>query len=287
MFKKQAYISFEIIIKLSTLFALYQLVIYLHSKISYPFSLILFIVISFIISLPFFLGLRRSLLTRLFGILITKNSVTIQKDYKIKVNVEGTPSITSTRGLVFIENPKIGKHGELFDLFGLDKHIQINHIDWKSPDAIEIGRRRKGRNKVVIHWEPKEKINILSSPYNHTFHWTPLISYNDSGNYFEIYRDNPAGHINVSIETQKEIEYSVAFKNPKNFKNDIERYKHALNLKNPECPQPLTGGKKIEWAMDNPEIGAIYTICFFYKDGVAYWKQILNKKNGWLYQILK
>lgn len=282
MFKKQAHISFEIIVKLSTLFALYQLVIYLHSEISYPFSLMVFVVITFIISLPFFLGLRRSVLTRLFGILITKNSITIQKDYLIKVNVEGIPSITSTRELVLIKNPKIGKDGELFDLFGLDKRIPINRIDWKSPDAIEIDRKRKGRNKVVIYWEPKENIKILSSPYNHTFQWTPLISYNDPGNYFEMYRDNPAGHIKVSIETQKEVKYSVAFKNPKSFKNDIERYKYALNLKKPECPQPLAEGKKIEWAMDNPGIGAIYTICFFYKNGVAYWKQILNKKFGYI-----
>jgi len=277
LFKKQAHIAFKIIVTLTVLFALYQLVIYLHSKIPYPFSLILFVFILLIISLPFFLGLQHSLLARLFGILITENIVTIQKDYRIKINVKGAPSITSTRGLVFIKKPKIGKYGELFDLFALDKHLQINRIDWKSPDAIEIGRRKKGRNKVVIHWEPKEKIKILGSPYNHTFHWTPLVSYNDSGNYFEIYRTNPAGHVKVSIETQKEVEYSVAFKNPKNFKNDIERYKYALNLKNPKCPQPLAEGKKIEWEMDNPKIGAIYTVCFFYKDGVLYWKQILKK----------
>ena len=281
MLRRNVYKSFKNITIITTFFGLYKLIEYFNYKIPPLYSTILFIIIAAIILTPFINLLNRPIVSRLFGVLTTENVIQINKKYKIKVLKDGRPHITSTRELIFIKQPKIGKFGELFDLVSMDRNIPLKKVKkvlWRTSDADEIHTERKEQNKVIIYWKPKSSIKLFS-PFIHTFRTIPFTSFNDPANYFEIYRECPAAHIELLIETRKKIEYGIAFKNPRKFKKDIDKYKYALNLKNPLCPAPKIEGTKLFWKIDNPEIGAVYTICFFYEGGIDYIKKIIEEEN--------
>ena len=197
----------------------------------------------------------------------------------ICLDTNGRAKITIHQKLVFL---KVPERGELRDTCTVDADTTFGTFIPHSPDAVEVGRRRTGRDAISIDWEPRSPIKPYAL-YQHERSWSSAGSQIRPAMCTEFYCESKTGEFLFEMITPQSFEAAVVFERPRWTLLNTERrlVRYALQQLDGGAPQPriLDHGQRVEWKMVGPKVGARYVCVVFHLNGMVVWRNQLTKSS--------
>lgn len=197
-------------------------------------------------------------------------TVSIGPDMRAKVTVR--------RMLVFLDVPE---RGDLQDVIPVEPGTpaaggaEPDAASYTSPDAVEIGRERRG-DVAVVRWRPRTAITPYSI-YMHEYVWQPSGAPGGPAMHTEVRCDMRTGRLVLEMLTPKTFSTAVVFKRPRwrRLKSERSLIKYALRRLDDRRAWPaLTdAGTRLEWKVLGPKLGDRYVCVAFHAGGVAQWQE--------------
>jgi hypothetical protein len=195
----------------------------------------------------------------------------------ICIGPEGRAKITVREKLVFLDSPEIG---DLHDTCAVDQDTTFDNFIRHSPDSVEGGRRRIGSTAFVIDWMPKSVVTRYGL-YEHEYSWFPAGSQLQPALFTEYRCGARTGHFLCELTTPQAFEAAVVFERPRWPLLNTERRVVQYALKQIEDgggrPKICDNGRRIEWRIAEPKIGARYMCVAFHSNGMLLWNDNLEK----------
>jgi hypothetical protein len=184
------------------------------------------------------------------------------------------------RDYVFIKQPN---ERELYDLLYVTGEAKPETVNYKSPDSDQVDFERENRNKLIVFWEPKDKI-LPYKVYSHTFYWTPPAKLDEDVNYYFMVPTYLNGTTILEIQTYRPIYEAMAFRTKKLIKDEELVYRYAIFLKRTGGPEPMISNDRfnVKLELTNPKPGVINYLVWSHdrsiKDG---WLELAKRKLSW------
>jgi hypothetical protein len=186
---------------------------------------------------------------------------------------------TVRQKLVFLDVPE---RGDLRDVCPLEGETTFDGLRFRSPDAVETGRRKVGRRAVAIDWEPQSRVTPYAL-YEHQYSWTAPGSYDQLAVFAEIEIHQRTGMFLFEMITPQSFDAAVVFERPRwpllTTERRLARYALQQLEAGAERPSILDQGARIEWKIMGPRVGARYICAGFHQNGVLLWKDRLKKRS--------
>lgn len=219
-------------------------------------------------------SLRRVL--RRCGIDIPFRQMICTDDVKsVCIGSEMGAKVTVRRMLVFLDLPETG---DLHDTIPVEAGTDPKSAFYASPDAVEIGRERRG-SAVLVRWRPRSLI-IPYGIYMHEYVWHPPGTYGGPALYTEIPCDMRTGMLVFEMLTPGTFQTAIVFRRPRWPRLTTERslVKYALRRLDAAGERPVItdAGKRLEWKLAGPKVGDRYICVAFHANGVAQWQERLR-----------
>jgi len=197
----------------------------------------------------------------------------------IAFDSEWRAEVTVRQTLVFLDH---GVRGTLQDHCTVDPNVPLTDFYWKSEDATEVGRKRRGRDTIVIDWKPRERV-VPYALHAHEYTWLPSGSHGSPALCTELRCEMKTGLFQCDIVAQQEFENAVVFERPSWWVLGSERklIKHALKQLESSGDRPLIGdnGYRVEWKHLGPKVGARFVLVAFRRHAIAIWQEELRKSS--------
>jgi hypothetical protein len=221
------------------------------------------------------------LLLRRIGIRLPFGGVICAETSK-RIAIEGDwrARVTTRQTLVFTEQPC---PGDLRDSFAFDPGTPPETLFYDSPDAVEVGRRRRSRNSLQIAWLPKAPVTLYAL-YAHEDTWLRYDSHRQSAIAAHYRCDMKTGAFGIEFTTPGLFEAGVMFRSPRwrPLRSERALVKHALAMLN--APGAVVsrfdgpaGARLASWQITGPRRGERFYFVVFHEHGVADWEQRLRK----------
>jgi hypothetical protein len=185
--------------------------------------------------------------------------------------------ITVQQKLVFLDMPE---DGDLRDTCPLESGVTIEGFRRQSPDSVEIGRRRLGRNAIAVEWRPRAAVTPYAI-YEHEHSWTPHGSVDQAAMWTEFQCEARTGTVLLEMVTPQEFSTAVIFERPRWTLLNTERrlVKYAIKQLEAGAPRPeiLQNGQRLEWRILGPRKNVRYMCVAFHHNGVLLWKDRMKK----------
>lgn len=199
-----------------------------------------------------------------------QKTICIESDWRARV--------TTRRALVFTEPPSAG---DLRDNFPIDPDSALEILFYDSPDAVEVGRKRRGAHTLQISWMPKDPV-VRYAMYRHEDSWMHPASHKCAAVAAHYRCDMKTGMFAIEFVTPGLFEAGVAFRRPRWRRLRTERslIKYAmaqLHVENPAHPRLEDGGKRATWRIDGPRRGDGFVFVLFHEHGVVEWERRLRE----------
>jgi len=212
------------------------------------------------------------------GIDVSPASVICPEHLKtITIDTDGRARMDVRETLVFLKTPK---PGDLFDVCALDGETTVETFIRQSPDALDTGRRRRGRDTIVIDWKPKNDV-VPYALYDHQYSWLPPGSHSQPALCSEFRCEKRTGTYVFEMITPQEFEAAVAFPRPgwAHMRSERTLIKYALKQLEAgvQGPTIAENGQRAEWRIVGPRLGHRYVCVVFHRHGVALWQDQLKK----------
>lgn len=181
------------------------------------------------------------------------------------------------QSFVFLEVPS---PGDLHDTCLVDPEVAVEYFALDSPDGKELGRRRRGRDTIVVDWEPRERV-IPYALYEHQHSWFPGLAIGQPALCTEFCCETRTGTFVLEIVAEGGFDAAVAFERPRwrPLRTERSLIKYALRQleSGGERPTIAPNGRLVEWKVLGPKMGARYICVAFHQNGVALWQDTLKK----------
>ena len=212
------------------------------------------------------------------GMNISPASVICPEHVKtMSIGTDGRARVDVRETMVFLKAPQ---PGNLYDVCTLDKEITLDGFIRQSPDAIETGRRRRGRDTILIDWKPKNAV-VPYALYDHQYSWFPPGSHSEPALCSEFRCEKRTGTFLLEMITPQEFEAAVAFPRPgrSHMKSEKNLIKYTLKQleAGSEGPTIADNGQRVEWRIVGPRLGRSYVCVVFHRHGIALWQDLLKK----------
>jgi hypothetical protein len=195
----------------------------------------------------------------------------------IRLDLEWRAEVTVRQTLVFLD---ARRRGLLHDACIVDPGTELERFAWRSDDGKEIGRRRRGKDTIIIDWLPRDRVVPLVL-YEHQYSWHPSGLQSTSALCIGLHCDLKTGLFQCEIVAPHEFEAAVVLERPRWWFSKSERslIKSALKrLEGPgERPAIVDGGRRIEWKLLGPKVGAGFVLVVFRLHGIAMWQDQIRK----------
>jgi hypothetical protein len=195
----------------------------------------------------------------------------------IRLDPEWRAEVVVRQTLVFLD---ARGRGLLHDACVVDPGTELEGFTWRSDDGKEIGRRRRGKDTIVIDWLPRDRV-VPFVLYEHQYSWYPTGSQSTPALCIELHCDLKTGLFQCEIVAPHEFEAAVVLERPRwRFaKSERALIKSALKrLERPgERPAIVDGGRRIEWNLVGPKVGASFVLVLFRLHGIALWQDQIRK----------
>jgi hypothetical protein len=195
----------------------------------------------------------------------------------ISFDSEWRAEVTVHQTLVFLDN---AARGSLQDHCTVSADSPLADFYWKSDDAKEVGRRRRGRDTIVIDWRPREPV-VPYALHHHEFSWSPSGSHGSPALCTELRCEMKTGLFQCDIVAQQDFENAVVFERPSWWvlSNERKLIKYALKQLDEQGERPTItdNGYRVEWKLLGPKVGARFVLVAFRRHGVAIWQEELRK----------
>jgi len=189
---------------------------------------------------------------------------------------DGRTEVTVRRTLVFLDVPE---DGDLRDAVPVDPGTDLDSFIHESPDAVEIGRRRR-RHRTLVTWRPRQDI-VPYTLYEHQNGWSSLGSLQQAAMYTEVRCDTRTGILALQMTPPASPAAAVVFKRPRWRPLTGERslIKHALSRLDVESERAVLAdqGRRVEWKVVGPRAGDRYVCVVFNQFGVVDWERRLKE----------
>ena len=186
---------------------------------------------------------------------------------------------TVRQRLVFLDMPR---RGDLEDTCPLEGGATADSLRYHSPDSMEIGRRRAGRQAVTIQWEPRSPVTRYAL-YDHQYSWALPGSFEQLALFTEFEFRVRTGVFVFEMVTPQAFEAAIVFERPNWTRLNTERrlVKYALKQLDAgaERANILDHGARVEWRILGPRIGVRYICAAFHQNGAVLWKDRLQKSS--------
>ncbi|HSL23130.1 MAG TPA: hypothetical protein VK886_16485 [Vicinamibacterales bacterium] len=184
------------------------------------------------------------------------------------------------RTLVFTSLPR---PGDLSDLFAVDPGTPPEVLFYDSPDAVEVGRRRRDAHTLLIEWMPRQTVTRYAL-YRHEDTWIAPDTQKKSAVSAQFTCDMKTGAFLVEFITPGQFEDGVAFRAPKwrRFRSERSLMKRALaSLHDPKAGKARVddGGKRATWEFDGPRVGDRFIFVVFHEHGMADWERRVEESS--------
>lgn len=197
----------------------------------------------------------------------------------IRVDAEGHSRVMVRQTFVFLEVPE---PGDVHDTCLVDPEIALDVFALDSPDGQEIGRRRRGRDTIVVDWEPRQRI-IPYALYEHQHSWWPGGPKGQPALCTEFCCETRTGTFVLEIVAEGAFDAAVAFERPRwpPLRTERSLVKYALKQleAGAERPAIVRNGSLVEWKIPGPKMGTRYICVAFHEHGVALWQDTLRKSS--------
>ncbi len=195
----------------------------------------------------------------------------------VTIDTNGRARIDVRQTLVFLKAPQAG---DLYDSCSLDGETTVETFIRQSADAIDTGRRRSGKDGIVIDWKPKNAV-VPYALYDHQYSWFPPGSHSQPALCSEFQCEKRTGMFLFEMITPQEFETAVAFPRPgwSHMRSERTLIKYALKQLDGggERPTIADNGQRVEWRISGPVLGRRYVCVVFHRHGVALWQDQLKK----------
>lgn len=202
------------------------------------------------------------------GVICTELSRTvyIESDWRARV--------MTRRALVFSAQPIAG---DLRDRFPVESGSPLEILFYDSPDAIEVGRKRRDARTLEIQWLPKQPVTRYAL-YHHEDKWMAPESQKKTAVWTQYCCDMKLGVFSIEFVTPGHFEAGVAFRRSRwrHFRTERTFMKHALAwLKRDKAAQARIdeGGRRATWRLEGPRVGERFAFVLFHEHGVADWER--------------
>jgi hypothetical protein len=208
--------------------------------------------------------LRRAL--RSCGLDLPFSQVICPEDVKtIAFGRDAGAKVTVQRTLVFLEAPEAGDLHDTILEPGSDRTV------YASPDALEIGRKQRGRT-TRVSWRPRAAVTPYAL-YSHEFSWDATGAYGDPAVYAEVTCELRTGVLVLEMLTPGMFETAIVFKRPRwpRLTSDRSIIKYAISQLDQKNERPVIAdyGKRLQWRIMAPQVGDNYICVAFHQYGVA------------------
>jgi hypothetical protein len=215
---------------------------------------------------------------RSFGVAMSPASVICPEYVKtVSIDANGRARVDVRETLVFLRAPR---DGELYDTCSLDGETTLESFLRQSSDAVDTGRRRSGRDGIVIDWKPKNAV-VPYALYDHQYSWFPPGSHSRPALCSEFRCEKRTGTFLFEMITPQDFEAAVAFPRPgwAHMRSERALVKYALKQLEAggERPAIADNGQRVEWRIVGPRLGRRYVCVVFHRHGVALWQDDLKK----------
>lgn len=199
-------------------------------------------------------------------------TVYIESDWRARV--------ITRRALVFSSPPVAG---DLRDQFPVEPGSPLEILFYDSPDAAEVGRKRRDARTLQIEWLPKQPVTRYAL-YRHEDTWVAPESQKKSAVWAQYCCDMKTGAFSIEFITPGQFEAGVLFRRSRwrNFRTERGFMKHALAcLKQNPAAQPRIdeGGRRATWQIDGPRTGQRFVFVLFHEHGVADWERRIEESS--------
>jgi hypothetical protein len=219
----------------------------------------------------------RSLLRRCGIALPFSNAICADYVKTISIDRDWRAQATVKQALVFLDVPE---SGDLHDTCAVDPGLALESFVFQSPDAVEVGRRKLGRNAIVATWEPRTRVTPYAI-YDHQFSWFPSGSHSQPALSTEFHCDQKTGTFMFEMITPESFEAAVVFERPRwpllNSEKQLIKYALTKLETGAERASILNNGQRVEWKILGPKLGTRYICVVFHHNGVLLWQDKLKK----------
>jgi hypothetical protein len=195
----------------------------------------------------------------------------------IAIEADGRARIDVRETMVFLRAPH---PGDLFDVCTVDGAATLESFVRQTPDANDLGRRRRNRDSVVIDWAPKNPV-VPYALYDHQYSWFPPGSHSQPALCSEFHCEKRTGTFVLEMITPQAFEAAVAFPRPgwAHMRSERTLIKYALKQLEAGGEGPTIGdnGQRLEWRITGPRLSQRYMCVVFHTHGVAMWQEQLRK----------
>ena len=186
--------------------------------------------------------------------------------------------VTTRRTLVFTDPPH---QGDLRDNYPIDPDSALEILFYDSPDAVEVGRRRRGAHTLQISWMPKDPV-LRYALYHHEDSWIHPASHKCAAVAAHYRCDMKTGLFTIEFVTPGSFETGVAFRRPRwrRFRSERSLIKYAMaQLHGEKAAHPRLdeGGRRATWRIDGPHRGDGFVFVLFHEHGVVEWERRLRE----------
>jgi hypothetical protein len=206
------------------------------------------------------------------GVICTEltRTIYVESDWRARV--------VTRRALVFSASPV---PGDLRDQFPIEPGSPLEILFYDSPDAMEVGRRRRGPRTLDIQWLPKQPVTRYTL-YRHEDTWVAPESQKKSAIWAQFRCDMKMGVFSIEFVTPGLFEAGIVFRKKRwrNFRTERGFMKYALaQLKRDQAAQAHIdeGGKRATWQIEGPLVGDRFVFVLFHEHGMADWDRRITE----------
>lgn len=182
--------------------------------------------------------------------------------------------IVTRRALVFTGTPV---PGDLRDRFAIEPGSPLEILFYDSPDAVEVGRRRRDPHVLEIEWMPKQ-MPLRFGLYRHEDTWICPESQRKSAVSAQYRCDMKMGAFTIEFITPGLFEGGILLRHPgwRHVRSERALMKYALACLKEKRGEPARldeGGKRAAWEVEGPRRGERYVFVLFHEHGIAEWER--------------
>jgi len=195
----------------------------------------------------------------------------------IRLDPEWRAEVTVRQTLVFLD---ARQRGSVRDVCEVDPGAEADSFTWRSDDATEVSRRMRGKDTIVVDWKPRAS-PVPFALYHHQYSWNPKGSLGSPALSTELCCGMRTGLFQCEIVAANEFEAAVVFERPRwpflNTERKLIKYALKQMEASSERPTMGDGGRRIEWKVLGPKVGARFVMVVFRRHGLAVWQDQLQK----------
>ncbi|HEV3460177.1 MAG TPA: hypothetical protein VHG32_26845 [Thermoanaerobaculia bacterium] len=191
----------------------------------------------------------------------------------LTVGYDRKATLAECQHLVFFKPPAAD---DLRDVFVVSDEYTLEGFKYNSTDSVELKRKLRGRNRLVVFWRPCVPI-VTYSDYRHERSWLSPFLYAGNVFYAEYRCVLPTGRFQMVVSTADKVEKAIVFRKPRfrRVSGDLDLIQLAFGGVHDTLAQPQIAATGLEtsWEIENPEVGISYVCVFFFEGGEAFWRK--------------